>query len=115
MISQEQIIDLLGERYTDQALLREYIERCLYDVIECAEAELKACKSENFSTEEYKECSENLEMAFQAMSTEREILRNPDGKNYGFFRKVVKDGHNRVREKAYIEYLEKHKEGSLNV
>lgn len=115
MISQEKIIDLLGERYTDQALLREYIERCLYDVIECAEAELKACKSENFSTEEYKECSENLEMAFNTMTTAREILRNPDGKNYSFFRKVIKETHDRVREKAYIEYLEKHKEGSLNV
>ena len=115
MITQEQMIKVLGERYTDQSLLREYIERCLYDVIECAEAELKACKSEDFSTEQYKECSEKLEMTFNTMTTAREILRNPDGKNYSFFRRVIKETHDRVREKAYIEYLEKHKEGSLNV
>lgn len=112
MITQEQMIKVLGERYTDQALLREYIERCLYDVIECAEAELEACKSDTFSIEQYKQCSEKLEMALETMSAEREILRNPDGKNYSFFRKVIKDSLNRVRETAYIEHLEKQKEGA---
>lgn len=107
MITQAKIIELLGEKYTDQSLLREYIERCLYDVIECAEAELMACQSDDFSTEQYKQCSERLEAAFQVMSAEREILRNPDGKNYSFFRRVIKEGYNRVREKAYIEHLEK--------
>ena len=110
MITQEQMIKVLGERYTDQSLLREYIERCLYDVIEYAKAELEACKSENFNIENYKYCSQRLEDAMSSMRNEREMLRNPNGKNLGFFRRVIEDTHNRVREKAYKELIEKQEE-----
>ena len=112
MISQEKIIEVLGERYTDQSLLREYIEVCLRNLIELAKEEMEACKAENFNVEHYKYCSKKLETELQIMETEREMLRNPDGTNYSAFRKAIKETHNRVREKAYIDYLEKHKEGA---
>lgn len=113
MVTQERIIELLGNEYTDQSLIRQLVSRELEDLLDCVKEEIEECNKAEFDVDKYKACSERVDVLLKTIDTEREMLRNPDGNNCRFFRKLVSDSCDRARTMAYNKYLKENNKEAL--